>query len=663
MNKKLSIIILFLLPMFGCQKAGKQNGMVEKEGGPVFSFDSNGGVIPLSDDLPSTTSPIEKDPSAIPNPIPVPIPKPDYTTQSEQKDVLFTNSENPTPVLNSSGESVGESLPPGSLINVTYQKIMKYDSKTKKTQIDFSSLVYFETRPILPGEQIVKGYLSVSDLDLETSVADELEAKDLEQRYQTQMKAYQSHPDIISEDRKLNTKSALYQFHKTICADNNYSKVAYIKKWQAFVNAKPKELQQIARNAMYLDATARTVLYEAQRKSSFTDTKYHPMSAQCQWDILAMSIRNRAQKKYKMYGGQYKTDMLGVATNSQYNIWFKKYVSRNAYRITSCFLNPDIEKIRKQQGDKEIKTYRNHVEDFKEAVERFPKVLGLIDHNSPNPDDNYLKEIFAFDLEKERLPLVNQTGKLNREGMSYLSNLTHYYHPGGMPKCSVRDYTLSKGEELLNGFIKVIKEETTEFYIVSNNKLYLKSKEQGENLKEAKVIVQRLEKVTNLKPLENEPVTGEAEYWTFRILKDGKYLTANEYFGGDAYIYQTDLDSRLNSRHTSKGCLPQGHFSQCLAGQELTDNGRKIPINWFDKDVLHDFANSLINDFDLVGGIKYEVKSSSGKGLPIAVQCHSEDMFSAIKSKDKQAQHEEFPYFGGTCDSNIMLATGVDGFY
>ncbi|NCN41247.1 hypothetical protein GW916_08355 [bacterium] len=680
----------------GCQKNESPSSQPiegEVQGRPLFSTSKPPETLSAENRLELEDRPLSRDqgdPKKDPE-IPIPTPKPSYSYVSSEQDIFFSDHENQTSILTEAGQLTSRVLPPGSLIKVRYQKKMVYDSTTKKAREEISNIIAFETIPLLPGEQVENGHLSISDIDLDTPVTDELHAKSLEARYKVKMRAFQNKPEIIDEDKNLDLQGALRQFHKTICADEGYSKVAYIKKWQAFVNAKPEHLKQVAKNAMYLDATIRTTMYEAQQKSAFKGQ--HPMMAACQFDIIALSIRNRAHKRYKSYGGHYAGDLLGVATNPQYNIWFKKYVSRNQYRITSCFLHPNIEAIRRKQGDRRISLYRKHRQVYEEAALRFPKVLGLNSTEKPNQDSQYLKNLFAIDMEENHLPISKSRGVFSKNEEEYITNLTHYYHPGGMNKCSVHDYANGRGEKLINGFIKVDKGESVDYFVVSNNKLYVRDEVNGNKLKQSGVVIERIEKIKEEVPLvevtessnsdqvvadrgpqsttedttAQEDIESQAEgevftppggeYWTFRIATKKGYINADNYFGGKAVLYEAGLDSAITARHKKWGCLPRGHFSQCFRGGDLPDNGRRIPISWFDKLILHDYGSSLRQDFGLRGGVKYELSKSSGAGLPIAVQCISDEMKLTSKKYE-----EEYPSFGGTCDPNIMLVTGVDQF-
>lgn len=592
--------------------------------------------------------------------IPIPTSKPSFKTTTIKSDYYFSDSENSTSILDEDGKPIGQNLPPGTLIQISYTLETSYDAATDKYETEVLGYVHFESVPLLFGEKRYTGYMLLSDIDIANPVTDELQSKSFAKRYKIKMQAFQNKPEIKREDQNFDLQVALEQFHKTICAEDGYSKTSYIEKWQAFINAKPAELKGIATSAMYLDAVARTTIYEAHQDSHFKGQ--HPMMASCQWDIIALSIRNRAQKGYQMYGGRYRGDLFGVATNSQYNIWFNKYVRRYNYRITSCFLHPDIQNVRAKQGDRDFKSYQHHIGLYKRAVERFPEVLGLNDTVKPVSGNDYLKNLFAIDLEEERLP-ISQTNKLfTRKFDDYISNLTHYYHPGGMPRCSVHDYANSRGEKVINGVVKVKKEEGTEFYIIADNKLYVKDEENGDRLKAAAVKIERLERIN----MEDEQENGEKQdkqYWKFRIETSSGYVDSNEYFGGEAVLAEEELDSQIVERHRRYACLPNGHFSQCLKGQELADSGRRIPITWFDKFISRDFANSLINDFDMVGGVKYDISKSPGAGLPIAVQCIGKGMGSSPPQNDTgEPLYPEYPHFGGTCDKDIMLVTGVDGF-
>ena len=111
-------------------------------------------------------------------------------------------------------------------------------------------------------------------------------------------------------------------------------------------------------------------------------------------------------------------------------------------------------------------------------------------------------------------------------------------------------------------------------------------------------------------------------------------------------------------------CLPQGVFPQCFAGQNLTSeaiagSGKRTPLTWFDESIRDDIGRSLelLGFSDARQGLNlpenYRWKNKSGS--PVMIRCTSPGMADESRRGD-----ERFPGFGGRCDTNMMMFTGVD---
>src|SRR5690606_34848637 len=95
----------------------------------------------------------------------------------------------------------------------------------------------------------------------------------------------------------------------------------------------------------------------------------------CQREIIALSIRNRAQtKKFSSFGHKYIGDFTGAAsTDHQYNAWFENLVQYKNYRITSCF-HSDKSGYISSRAQKDS-TYLVFKDRYDKIVERLPLVL------------------------------------------------------------------------------------------------------------------------------------------------------------------------------------------------------------------------------------------------------------------------------------------------
>jgi len=215
-------------------------------------------------------------------------------------------------------------------------------------------------------------------------------------------------------------------FHETTCNNERTTKSIkedLIKKWEQFIiNVKAKDLAAgaIADEAMRVDMASRTVLYES-----------HPewmeeSIGQCEWDIIALSLRNRAAacrpKKFKNhYGCKTKGDILGVATSSaNYNIWRDQ--DANETNIGSCFLRPDLkdgEYINIPDDEKEF--FRKRVNAYEKVVERTHEIFSL-------PEQELLDKFDVLSFKGNSTPTTNE----KRRGVL---GLKHYFHPQAMGQC------------------------------------------------------------------------------------------------------------------------------------------------------------------------------------------------------------------------------------
>ncbi len=215
-------------------------------------------------------------------------------------------------------------------------------------------------------------------------------------------------------------------FHETTCNNlrmSNSTRADLIKKWEQFifnVKAKSGDAGRLAEEAMRVDLATRTVLYESHPSWMGQDM------GQCEWDVIALTLRNRADLCKKHYGCRFKGDVVGVATSpSQYNIW--RDGDANGTFIGSCFLRPDLrdgEYLNLEDDEKAF--FRRRVIAFENAVKRTHQILSVSEYELRDQFD-----VLSYDGNSDPTPEMKSRG---------LRGLRHYFHPEAMGQCYPSHY-------------------------------------------------------------------------------------------------------------------------------------------------------------------------------------------------------------------------------
>jgi hypothetical protein len=565
----------------------------------------------------------------------LPSPRPQYR---DTYFYFFTKADGPAPILDRDQPMRNTYIPGDTLIRL---KILP--SKNDSTS---SRLIEFETVPKYFGDPIRKGLIPMEFLGEEIGTKPTVENYE---RYSQALKVY-AQKDVEKRKKKektISVQDALAEFHSENCARGATARTedALKMKWESYIkNSMLTERgKQVAKNAMALDLTARTVLFESQRKESLTDDM-HPKAIDCQWDLIALSIRNRAFNKSAnsraAYGAETEGDIIGAATDAQYNVWMKSFVSSHQ-QLLSCYLSPDY-------GDKKLN------ELYSGITHQIGKTIGIIDDGKPLSASG-IRGRFALETNEKGIPTP-----------SSLEDFTHYYHPKGMGSCNVNRRLSPEVSGYLRFYRSTSKGDTNDFDIfpLVNGKIL------GQN--NARVVKKKK------KVFQSNKIDMQWEEWDFdivttqiverEVIKGGKKVIVQEkktvqvpaetFFKGEvALVDNADLKESFEIDHYA--CLPDGILPQCYSQQDSppSDSGYRVPYTWFQKPLRQEMATSLtglgFSNAEKNFVLPKQMSSNNPSGLPIKVRCTSDEI------KQENADNP-LPVFGGPCDKNIFLASGID---
>jgi len=613
-----------------------------------------------------------------------------------EESYAYLISDQGADVLNENGEPTGESLLPGTLVAIKYTQPYAFDKSEKqflKSQEQISPLIWFETQPIFFGETQVKGYIHLNTLGASLYPLSDL--NELKQKYQNLIPKLQER--FQSQDDQLTIDLALRQFHNSICTSPGDQKQLLLEKWNAFIDSKTTaRSRQVAINAYHVDIVARTILGERQTKKHLYDQNqiqklikqwtleesghkpFHPGMVQCQKDIIALSIRNRAFSDFpKSYYVSEDGDFAGAASaESQYHLWKDEILRKRGYLLTSCLYNQS-ESYRALK----VKTLGGHYPDeqkeYSHLAHRIPRVLGMEgDEGQKAPGDGgYLSEIFQAD------PNDQMT---EEERLSRLTNFRHYYHPNNslMDRKNLIEETEPYLPTTVNGWIRVVYKghplhTYANYFLVTNGQVSW--------LNGAKVLERA--RIRKLRKSESHPWLErgdkkpylEKTIWDFQVFVKGRWIEGSEHFKEIihgpivAQLLEYDLKQTDPAGNHSWVGLPNAVFPQCFKDKggisdNALENAIRVPISWFDLKVRSELVQSFneqVTNYkglpnQLMGGGYYRVDKkkaglASEGGEPIQIRCIDGIYFSP----EHRDQNQGFPQFGGYCDPNITMTTGT----
>ena len=405
-------------------------------------------------------------------------------------------------------------------------------------------------------------------------------------------------------------------FHNSLCNDRNpkefNQRQSLLNRWQRFIDSVPSEGREVATKAMQVDMVARTVLYESHPTGVLSSR--HKNQGECEWDIITLSIRNRAVtcKKKKYFHCRFPEDYVGVATApSQYHIWRLNNVN-NTY-ITSCFLRDDLQDgVYPNLSPKASADYNVRRKAFKKILKKVPIVMGLYRKEKDRMEGDYLGNLFQVTRVGDN-EIAKDDGV---EPLKHLKHYHHYYHPGGLGGCFVEKYPYT--QYIKSAYISMRQDHLTDFGLLIRARILRETmNEQG--------------------------------YWSFSI-KDVNnrkvhYLLSTDYFYGEPLVSEGDFKN-LNTSYT---CLPQGRLPPCYSEKEKSlAYGKRVPNQWFTTSMKSKVRKFLVDERGLDMPKGWDEVPSSG-GLAVGIKCLSKDLESEKK----------FPEFHGMCDRNFMPVTGV----
>ena len=553
--------------------------------------------------------------------IPLPQSRPNYNPNYFY---FVTSPESPAPILD---EVKGMTWLPGDTLIRFKILSNSIDGET--------NLVRFETVPTHVDDVVIRGQIPYNFIGEQLGERPTMENL---VRFERAMKVYKEveREKRMELEQSMTIEDVLKEFHETYCMNGGaaYTEVALKAKWDSYIKngmLSPRG-KQIAENAKALDFVSRTVLYETQRQSQLGE-RAHPKGAACQWDLIALSIRNRAfSNKVKRYGGSFRGDLVGVATDSQYNVWMKSKVKKNK-NLLGCYLHSKYKK--KKGGSAEVRAnlYIGITEQIKETI-------GVVKDDQKVVDNDI----------SHRFAITNFT----RVPAPEIRDMTHYYHPGGMGRCNVDSRTSPTVRQGLLRDEGQASYGRAFLYPIINGKVL-----GHKNLQ----IIKGPRRHTNLIP----GIDSQAFEWEIQVLqKEGgvwKRVSSEEAFRSRVTLVDTkDLDEKYTVNHYA--CLPLGVLPKCFEGKgidpnKLSNRGIRVPYTWFNKDLRGEMETSLENM-----GFSYakhnftlpkKLSSANPAGVPIGLRCTSGNLRDEGRPKGQQ-----YPEFGGDCDTNIVMASGVD---
>lgn len=552
--------------------------------------------------------------------VPVPTPRP---VNHEGYYYFYTKAERHAPIYDLERSLVIGTLPGDSLIRT---------SLSPEEMQSVEQYISFESVPKTTNDKIIRGRIEI--IYLAREISDAPNPIDLETIRQAEMvigqiKLEDAKKEEIENRKKLERQMSLddvlQEFHATTCSESAISTEEALKaRWEKYQNSRmlTDEGKKLAKGASILDLVGRTILYETQREEALKGM--HPGSTACQWDIIALSITNRAfyknEKIRKAFGASYFGDLVGVATDAQYNVWMTSKVAGNR-DLLACYLSPKYSKTKTR-------------DIFKGITSQIKDTLGLQKNGAVAQPS-----------------LQSRFQVLGGNNSPKLSEFTHYFHPGGMNKCNVNR---NGSPTITNGYIRVIKlnkntrqYELEEFPVINGQLV-------GQKLKDIRV-VRRPSKHAMAYPID---IRADNVYeFDMFVYEKNKWvqIDSDQYFGGDAGIIGGHRYKEETPDPFHRSCLPEGVQPQCYSAssdiKSLSAKGTEVPITWYKRDIL----DSIISGLDDLGFVNPEnnvnipKKTSLGNGRPIQIQCTS----ASVKINNS------YPAFGGACDKNIQLASEV----
>lgn len=606
----------------------------------IFTTDAFGNEVPLPRPRPkSIDEPTVRerwaDKSADPALTLIPLPRP---RPADRFHYFFTRADMPTPVWTYEAPMERRFLKPDTLIRF---------AKAPEPSAEGDLLVQFESVPLSLDEKVIRGYMPLNYLGPKLGQIPSVENLEL---YLNALNAYEEKEKLNQAARtvereqfeaRIDLRTVLSEFHNSKCEHMGAptTEEELKVKWQAFIDytMQTERGKRIAQNAMALDLAARTVLYESQRREQMPEDA-HPELITCQWDVIALSIRNRAfargENLRSNYGASFKGDIIGAATDAQYNVWTKNFVNTHQDML-GCFLK------------KGQVTYLGNI--YRRILDQIPETIGIVKDASPIRNNDIT----------HRFELVGDN-PYNYDIYDY----RHYFHPKAMGRCHVGQRT---APIIKRGFLRISRGEMSQATNLRYNfesLIVIDGKVLGyEDLRIEKSGERRRIYYGDFALPVYEWVVNFYQYKEVEGRNQWVLVSGEELFGGQVSLVDSlGLSEEFELHHYA--CLPYGVAPQCAMNDnsspaELAQNGRPVPMSWFSRlsrdemqQALQDrgFENSRHN-FSLPAAY---TRWEPG-GVRMGIRCLSE----TTKDKGLQAR-DPYPELGGKCDGNIAVVVGVD---
>jgi hypothetical protein len=447
--------------------------------------------------------------------------------------------------------------------------------------------------------------------------------------------------EVLLESQPTSISAMVRLFHDTNCnlvSGTLTRRQSLLDQWSQFIERQPTaDSRHLAELARATDLVARTVLFEAHAPGTFPAQGDFDRASQCEYDIITLSLSNRARICRKLSGrGIYfygctkgEEDFAAVATApSQYNIWFSQYLAST--RITGCFLRQDLLKILAAHDGKvsptgvprftdpnftssQQQTFFMFQRAFAKIVDRVPVIIGLYQSEAERLNGRYLNEFFK----------IKQIGTIsnNDDRPDLLLTMTNYYHPQAMPSCSVDHYPKTK---FLNfGYIQSVdhSQKPRRFYeiLVGKNLLPIGSTEEGTKI-------------------EVETASKGAVSYNLPDIPYSETALVSDFFALNPNI--------------SQSCLPKAYLPVCDRNGDIYSHesmGKKVPLTWMSKEMKIAFADKIKKYRGIEMSPEWWHNPRSSKGQQIGLACLEETGYSES--------------IGGACDTRMMPMSGVDSSY
>lgn len=564
---------------------------------------------------------------------PLPRPRP-----ADRFHYFFTRSDMPTPIWTHDAPMERRFLKPDTLIRF---------ARAPEPSTDGDLLIHFESVPLTLTETVVRGYMPLNFLGPKLGYIPSVENLEL---YLNALKVYEEKERLNQQAKSVEREQFEAQIDlRTVLSDFHNSKCEHLGapsteeelklKWQAYIDytMQTERGKRVAQNAMVLDLSARTVLYESQRKEQMPEGS-HPELITCQWDVIALSIRNRAFARgvnlRSNYGASYEGDIIGAATDAQYNVWTKNFVNTHQDML-GCFL---------KRGHV---TYLGNI--YRRILDQIPETIGLVKDDRPIRNNNI----------DHRFELIGDNP------YSYdIKDYRHYFHPKAMGRCHVGQRT---APIIKQGFLRISKGEMS----------------QATNLKynfESLVVIDgkvlgyedlRIEKSDEKRRIYYGDFALPVYEWVVNFYQykeiDGRnqwvLVPGEELFGGQVSLVDSfGLREAFELHHYA--CLPHGIDPKCAENDNsssmiLAQQGRPVPMSWFSRLSRDEMQVSLQERGFENAHHNFSLPSAYTRwepgGVRMAIRCLSK----TTKDESRQAG-DQYPVLGGSCDSNIAVVVGVD---